>query len=91
MKNNLTPFGFFADNGSAMDTDPLHYVRNRLAADAGNLRRVAEETGITYDTVLRIRNGEGDPGYSKVRTLADYYTKLDVAAIRAATAADSIN
>lgn len=25
-----------------------------------------------YDTVLRIKNREGDPGYSKVRALATY-------------------
>lgn len=28
---------------------------------------------MSYDTILRIKNGEGDPGYSKVRRLADYF------------------
>lgn len=71
---------------TAMNIDNLHYVRTRLAADVGNLRQVADDTGLSYDTVLRIKNGEGDPGYSKVRILVDYYTRLDVAAVRAATA-----
>lgn len=38
----------------------------------GELTVVARETGMSYDTVMRIKNRENDPGYSKVRTLADY-------------------
>lgn len=36
----------------------------------GELREIAAEAGVAYDTVLRIKNGEGDPGYSKVARLA---------------------
>jgi len=39
----------------------------------GDLPKVSRATGIPYDTVLRIKNGEGDPGYSKVQRLAEYF------------------
>ncbi|MBH2008317.1 MAG: hypothetical protein I8H71_01320 [Xanthomonadaceae bacterium] len=38
----------------------------------GDLPRVAEDSGISYDTILRIKNRQNDPGYSKVRALHDY-------------------
>lgn len=53
--------------------DLLDFVRSQLAAHKGYLRRVAAESGVAYDTCLRIKNHEGDPGYSKVRALADYF------------------
>ena len=56
-----------------MKTDLLNAVRERLRGDLGNLRHVAEETDICYDTLLRIKNGEGDPGYAKVRAIAIHY------------------
>ena len=56
-----------------MTQDILTEVRRRLADDVGNLRAVAVVTGIPYDTILRIKNSEGDPGYSKVRTLGRHY------------------
>lgn len=59
-----------------MNNDLLQAVRQRLNDDVGRLRVVAEETGIPYDTILRIKNEEGDPGYSKVQTIADYYAKV---------------
>jgi len=37
----------------------------------GDLANVARESGIPYDTVLRIKNRENDPGYSKVQKLYD--------------------
>lgn len=52
--------------------DLLKDVRATLERSVGDLRVIAQESGIAYDTVLRIKNGEGDPGYSKVKTLADY-------------------
>ena len=55
-----------------MQDDILERVRVELRRRVGELPRVARETGIPYDTVLRIKNGENDPGYSKVRTLAAY-------------------
>lgn len=51
----------------------LDYVREQLVAHKGDLRRVADESGIAYDTCHRIKNGEGDPGYSKVQRLAEYF------------------
>lgn len=57
-----------------MNIDLLNSVRSNLERDVGRLRLVAQETGIPYDTILRIKNGEGDPGYSKVQALFDYYT-----------------
>jgi transcriptional regulator with XRE-family HTH domain len=36
------------------------------------MRKVAAGSGIPYDTVLRIKNGEGDPSYGKVERLARY-------------------
>jgi hypothetical protein len=38
-----------------------------------SLRQLADEIGepgLSYDTLLRIKNAEGDPGYSKVVRLA---------------------
>jgi predicted transcriptional regulator len=58
-----------------MRKDLLTIIRNHLESDVGQLRRVAEETGIPYDTILRIKNGEGDPGYSKVQALTLYYAQ----------------
>ena len=58
----------------------LEYVRQQLEANKGNLRRVAEESGIAYDTCHRIKNGEGDPGYSKVQRLAEYFAESNKAA-----------
>jgi len=51
--------------------DLLEAVVTNLQARLGDLRGVAESSRISYDTVLRIKNREGDPGYSKVRALAD--------------------
>ncbi len=50
----------------------ISFVRASLEARTGRLRAIAEDTGIAYDTLLRIKNGEGDPGYSKVSRLNDY-------------------
>ncbi len=54
-------------------TDLLISVRAALKSAQGDLPKVARDTGLSYDTVLRIKNGEGDPGYSKVRILAEYF------------------
>jgi hypothetical protein len=50
--------------------DLLERVVAELTARGGQLRKVAADSGLPYDTVLRIKNRENDPGYSKVRTLA---------------------
>lgn len=54
----------------APQTDLLDAVVGELQARRGELARIAREAGISYDTVLRIRSRENDPGYSKVRALA---------------------
>ena len=53
----------------------LEAVRDELDKLTGDLPRVARESGIRYDTVHRIKNGEGDPAYGKVRRLYDYFFK----------------
>ena len=58
--------------------DLLEFVRQQLELHKGDLRRVAAESAIAYDTCHRIKNGEGDPGYSKVRALADYFVSQGV-------------
>ena len=58
-----------------MDTqqsDLLEAVRAELKIREGGLQTVAKGTGITYDTIRRIKNGRNDPGYSKVRLLHDF-------------------
>jgi len=47
----------------------LDQVVAELEARTGSLREVADLSGIPYDTVLRIKNRENDPSYSKVPTL----------------------
>lgn len=54
------------------ETDLLERVVAELDARRGDLPKVSRESGIPYDTVLRIKNRENDPGYSKVRALAQY-------------------
>lgn len=53
-------------------SDPLSEVVAELEKRVGQLPKVAQECGLTYDTVLRIKNRESDPGYSKVRALHNY-------------------
>lgn len=53
------------------ETDLLEAVIAALEARTGSLRSVAQEAGLSYDTVLRIKARESDPGYSKVRRLAE--------------------
>lgn len=52
--------------------DLLEFVRQELERRKGEIRLIADQSGIAYDTCLRIKNGEGDPGYSKVQILAKY-------------------
>lgn len=46
------------------------------------MRKVATETGISYDTVLRVKNQESDPAFGLVLALHNYlfqktYTRPD--------------
>lgn len=52
-------------------SDILEAVVAELERRKGELPSVAREAGLSYDTVLRIKNRENDPGYSKVRSLYD--------------------
>jgi transcriptional regulator with XRE-family HTH domain len=52
--------------------DLLGAVRAELKARKGKLREVADESGIAYDTVLRLLNGENDPAYGKVLAMYRY-------------------
>lgn len=55
--------------------DDLKFVRQQLAKSDGQMVEIAKLMGFSYDTILRIKSGEGDPGYSKVRRLAIYFRK----------------
>jgi predicted transcriptional regulator len=40
---------------------------------------VAFATGISYDTLLRIRDGKTDPAFGKVQQLRDYFLSAGAA------------
>ena len=49
----------------------LDKVRSKLAEKRGEqLQHVADSTGISYDTVLRIRDGKKSPLFATVQALA---------------------
>lgn len=52
--------------------DLLDEVVWELNRRQGELVSIARESGIPYDTVLRIKRRENDPGYSKVAALHRY-------------------
>ncbi len=59
-----------------MNTNHLEKVRAQLVLVTAERRlaKVRDETGVSYDTLYRIRDQlEYDPGYSKVQALADYF------------------
>lgn len=60
--------------------DPLDQVVAELERRRGDLPAVAKACGLPYDTVLRIKNRENDPGYSRVRLLHDFLFGSQVAA-----------
>jgi hypothetical protein len=69
-------------------TDQLAVVRAELERRRGSLRIVAEESGIAYDTVLRIKNEpESTPAYDKVLTLLRYLRGSNTSAHDTAQAA----
>ena len=55
--------------------DLLDEVVWELNRRQGELASIAKESGIPYDTVLRIKKRENDPGYSKVAALHRYLFK----------------
>lgn len=52
--------------------DMLGAVVAELKDRAGQIRRIAAETGISYDTVLRVKNEENNPSYNLVKRLHDH-------------------
>jgi predicted transcriptional regulator len=56
-------------------TSMLEVVQAELRNRAGSIRRVASETGIPYDTLLRVKNGKNDPGYSLVLKLYEFFER----------------
>lgn len=50
----------------------LDAVVSELEARKGDLRKVAVDTGIPYDTILRVKNRENDPAFSRVAALYSY-------------------
>lgn len=60
--------------------DLLPRVSAELGRRRGNLRQIAKDTGISYDTLARIRDqADNSPSYSKVRDLYEYlfHTKVE--------------
>lgn len=53
--------------------DMLEAVREKMGEKGRQMKDLAAATGVGYFTVLRIKTGKGDPGYSTVRKLHDYY------------------
>ena len=57
--------------------DLLQHVLHCLDTTEASIATIAEGSGVGYDTVLRIKKGDHDPGYSKVRALGDYFDGLE--------------
>lgn len=53
-------------------TRPPEVIAKHLGVHAGALRRVAEESGVPYDTILRLKNKEGDPRFGTLERTARY-------------------
>lgn len=59
-------------NSDMQKINMLDKVVTELEARTGDLKKVAFETGIPYDTILRVKNRENDPAFSRVAVLHDY-------------------
>ena len=56
--------------------DAMQYVRESLAAPEINLREVAEGAGVGHSWLRMFARGAiPDPGYSRVKALADYFLR----------------
>lgn len=60
--------------------DILEEVVRELEKREGQLASIAREVGMAYDTVLRIKRRENDPGYSKVAALHRHLFSADAQA-----------
>ena len=59
-------------NTAMQQINMLDKVVTELEARTGDLRKVATDTGIPYDTILRVKNRENDPAFSRVAVLYAY-------------------
>ncbi|KVN35587.1 hypothetical protein WJ63_36770 [Burkholderia pyrrocinia] len=56
----------------------LECVIAKLQANKGKWRRIAQETGVPYDTLTKIALSRvTDPRVSNVQALHDYFVKVD--------------
>ena len=53
-------------------TNMLTKVVAELNSRSGNMRKIATDTGISYDTVLRVKNQESDPAFGLVLALHNH-------------------
>ena len=55
----------------------MEFVRERLAGPNINLREVAEGAGVKHSWLRMFARGEiPDPGYSRIKKLADYFLRV---------------
>ena len=58
----------------------LEKVSAELENRLGDLRGIAKACGVSYDTVLRIKNRKHDPAFGNVQVLHDYLFPVEAAA-----------
>ena len=64
-----------------MEPNILDFVKGRLNhAPIGTARKIANQTGIAYDTVLRIKRGDTpNPGIKTLEQIAAYFREWEAA------------
>lgn len=64
-----------------METDLLGYVLAQLESHRGEWPKIAEESGVPYDTICKVVQRQiEDPKVSKIQRLANYFRGLEAAA-----------
>ena len=65
-----------------MEQNILEFVRQRLNdAPVGTARKIADQRGIAYDTVLRIKRGNTkNPGIKTLEEIAAYFKARETVA-----------
>lgn len=59
--------------------DSLEFVRGQLRVTRRNLREIADGAGVGHSWLRMFARGEiPDPGYSRVKALADYFMRVGV-------------
>lgn len=62
--------------------DTLQFVRGQLDVTDRTLREIADGAGVGQSWLRMFARGEiPDPGYSKVKALADYFMRVGVAPV----------